>query len=373
MTAGNAKNNVFCSPLRYTQGPGATRELGKEMTGLGLSGPVLIIASKTPARVLEKTWQSSFKESSLEHQVEIFGGECSRVEIDRLAKVAGDLGAATILGAGGGKVIDTARAVADDCRLPVVSCPTVAASDAPTSALSVIYTPSGDFETYLFYEHNPSLVLVDTEVIAAAPVRFLSAGIGDGLATMFEAEAVLKSGKPNFRGGHATVTAHMIARCCHDTLMEHGVRACDAVSRHEVDDHVEKVVEANVLMSGLGFESVGVAAAHAIHNGLTMLAPTHAYLHGEKVAFGLLSQLVMEQQDSGLLKEVAEFCASVKLPTTFADIGLEGVSDSDLHKVAVRATLPAETIHNEPFEVTPSMVVTSMKEADALGRSLTSG
>ena len=237
----------------------------------------------------------------------------------------------------------------------------------------MIYTPSGDFDAYFFYEHNPSLVLVDTEVIAAAPVRFLSAGIGDGLATMFEAEAVLKSGKPNFRGGHATVTAHLIAKSCHDTLIEHGVLACDAVSRHTVDDHVEKVVEANVLMSGLGFESVGVAAAHAIHNGLTMLPPTHAYLHGEKVAFGLLSQLIMEQQDSELLKQVAEFCSSVNLPTTFAEIGLEGVSDPDLQKVAVRATLPAETIHNEPFKVTPSMVVTAMREADALGRSLVSG
>ena len=117
MRAGNVKNNVFCSPFRYTQGPGVTRDLGKEMTGLGLSGPVLVIASNTPARVLGETWDSTFKAASLEHQVEVFGGECSRVEIDRLAKVAGDLGAATILGAGGGKVIDTARAVANACTL----------------------------------------------------------------------------------------------------------------------------------------------------------------------------------------------------------------------------------------------------------------
>lgn len=362
--------SVFCSPFRYTQGPGVTGGLGSEMVDVGLSGPVLVIASATPARVLGETWQSSFKEASLDHRVETFGGECSRIEIERLSRIARDLGAGSIVGAGGGKVIDTARAVSDACNLPVVSCPTVAASDASTSALSVIYTPEGNFETYVFYKHNPSLVLVDTRVIASAPVRFLSAGIGDGLATMYEADAVFKSGKLNFRGGHTTVTARVVAKACHDTLIEHGVQACDAVSRNALDDHVEKVVEANVLMSGLGFESVGVAAAHAIHNGLTMLAPTHEYLHGEKVAFGLIAQLFMERQDSALLEEVIRFCSSVNLPTTLADIGLDGVSDADLQKVAVRATQPDETIHNEPFEVTPPMVVDAIRQADTLGRSL---
>lgn len=372
MSGSQNVRHVFCSPFRYTQGPGVTRDLGQEMVGVGLSGPVLVIASATPARVLGETWQSSFDEASLAHRVETFGGECSHIEIDRLSQVVRDLGAKSIVGAGGGKVIDTARAVADACDVPVVSCPTVAASDAPTSALSVIYTPDDDFQSYLFYKHNPSLVLVDTEVIAAAPVRFLSAGIGDGLATMYEADAVSRSGKLNFRGGHSTVTARMIAKACHDTLLEHGVKACKAVSQGLLDDHVEHVVEANVLMSGLGFESVGVAAAHAIHNGLTMLAPTHDYLHGEKVAFGLISQLMMERQDSSLLEEVVRFCSAVNLPTTLAEIGLDGVSDADLDKVAARATQHGETIHNEPFEVTSPMVVKAMRAADEFGRSLAS-
>jgi glycerol dehydrogenase len=229
---------------------------------------------------------------------------------------------------GGGKVIDTARTVSNACNLPVVSCPTVAASDAPTSALSVIHTPEGNFKTDVFYKHNPSLVLVDTRVIASAPVRFLSAGIGDGLATMYEADTVFKSGKLNFRGGHTTVTARVVAKTSHDALTEHGAQACDAVSSNALDDHVEKV------------------------------------------ASGLISQLFMERQDSVLLEEVVRFCSSVNLPTTLADNGLDGVSDADLQKVAVRATQPGETIHNELFEVTPPMVGDAIRQADTLGRSL---
>ena len=202
--------------------------------------------------------------------------------------------ARTIVGAGGGKVLDTARAAAADLGLPVVNCPTVASSDAPCSALSVIYTEEGIFQQYRFYRKNPDLVLVDTEVIAQAPPRLLVAGMGDALATWFEAKTCVEGYVKNMRGGGSTRSAAALAELCYKTLLEDGAVALQAARTKVVTPALERLVEANTLLSGLGFESSGLAAAHAIHNGLTVAPGTHPYFHGEKVAFGLLVQLVME-------------------------------------------------------------------------------
>ena len=150
-----------------------------EMTALGLEGPVLIIASKTVAGLLAPRWQRSLEDAKLKHTVHHFSGECSLTEVERVVKAARSLNVRTIIGAGGGKVLDTARAAAANLSLSVVNCPTVASSDEPCSALSVIYTDDGVFQEHRFYRKNPDLVLVDTEVIAQAPPRFLVSGMGD--------------------------------------------------------------------------------------------------------------------------------------------------------------------------------------------------
>ena len=214
--------SVFTSPSRYTQGKGATAALGQEMTALGLEGPVLIIAGKTVIGLLAQTWQRSLDEAGLKHAVHRFGGECSLAEIERVKAAARELKARTIVGAGGGKVLDTARAAAADLGLPVVNCPTVASSDAPCSALSVIYTEEGVFQEYRFYRKNPDLVLVDTEVIAQAPPRLLVAGMGDALATWFEARTCVAGHVKNMRGGGSTRSAAALAELCYRTLLEDG-------------------------------------------------------------------------------------------------------------------------------------------------------
>lgn len=360
---------VFSSPTRYTQGKNATAQLGQEMKGLGLEGPALIVAGRSAVRLLAETWQIALGEAQFRHGVHPFGGECSLAEIERVKKAARDLGAKVIVGAGGGKVLDTARAVAADLALPVVNCPTVASSDAPCSALSVIYTAEGVFQEYRFYRKNPDLVLVDTAVIAQGPPRLLVAGMGDALATWFEARTCVAGHVKNMRGGASTQSALALAELCYRTLLQDGLQARHAVENRVVTPALERLVEANTLLSGLGFESSGLAAAHAIHNGLTAAPPTHHYFHGEKVAFGLLVQLVLEGQPRRQIEEVLTFSSEVGLPITLADIGMMEVSSEMLAGVAARATAPGETIHNEPFEVRPDMVADAIRAADALGRT----
>lgn len=360
---------VFSSPARYTQGRDATRALGSEMSTLGLEGPVLIMTGRTARRLLEATWRETLGDSGYQYSAWDFGGECTLAEIERGKVAALELGAKVIVGAGGGKLLDAARAVAADLRLPVVNCPTIASSDAPCSALSVIYTEDGAVEEYRVYPRNPDLVLVDTAVVAQAPARYLVSGMGDALATLIEARTCFEGRVKNMRGGGSTQSALALAQLCYRTLITDGLAAKRAVETQSVSPAMERVVEANTLLSGLGFESSGLAAAHSVHNGLTAVHQTHSYLHGEKVAFGALTQLILEGKSRAEVEEVLTFSCEVGLPVTLAQVGLDDCSDEIIGKIAERTVLESETIHNEPFEVTAPLVMDAIRSADATGRA----
>jgi len=361
--------SIFSCPSRYTQGKNATESLGLEMTALGLTGPALIMAGKTAVKLLSETWRKSLGSAEIRYEVYPFGGECSLAEIERIKDSARQTQARVIIAVGGGKALDAGRAAAADLGLPVVNCPTVASSDAPCSALSVIYTEDGVFQQYRFYRKNPDLVLVDTAVIARSPVRLLIAGMGDALATMFEARTCVEGHVKNMRGGSSTQSALALAELCYRTLLNDGAAARRALLAQAVTPALERLVEANTLLSGLGFESSGLAAAHSVHNGLTAAPSTRAFFHGEKVAFGVLVQLVLEGKPRAVVEEVLNFSAEVGLPITLAEVGLGELPREALERVAARASAPGETIHNEPFEVRPDMVADAIVAADQIGRA----
>ena len=217
--------SVFSCPSRYTQGKNATQMLGQEMATLGLQGPALIMAGKTAVRMLAETWRATLGTAGIAYEIHTFGGECSRAEIERIKDSAKKIKARVLIAAGGGKALDAGRAAAADLDLPVVNCPTVASSDAPCSALSVIYTDDGVFEQYRIYRKNPDLVLVDTSVVAHSPARLLVAGMGDALATMFEARTCVEGHVKNMRGGSSTQSALVLAELCYRTLLNDGADA----------------------------------------------------------------------------------------------------------------------------------------------------
>ncbi len=357
-------HGVFCAPLRYVQGDGVTERLAAEMAGLGISGPVLVVGGRSAVATLAPVWAKAMAAAGWHHRVRGFGGECTAAEIDALAAEARSLGARAIVGAGGGKCLDAARAAATAVGLPFVSCPTVASTDAPTSALSVVYTAAGAVESYRIHGRNPDLVIVDSGVIVRAPVRYLVAGMGDALSTWYEGRAAAAARRPNMRGGAATEAALALARHCRDVVLADGEAAVVAAAAQRVTPEVERIIEANTLLSGLGFESAGLAAAHAVHNGLTVLPGTHAILHGEKVAFGTLVQLVLDGTPADEFVAVVRFCRAVGLPTTLAQLGLPAATAADIDAVAARATQAGETIHNLPRPVTAADVAAAIREAD---------
>ncbi len=364
-------SRLLLAPSRYVQGPGALSEVGIHAANLGTKA--LVMGGKTALSICGATIEKSLQEKGLGCFQELFHGECSQNEINRLADCAKQEQADLVIAVGGGKSLDTGKAIAHNMKIPVIIVPTIAATDAPCSALSVIYTDEGVFESYLVLPQNPNCVLVDTQVIVQAPVTYLVSGMGDALATFWEADTCNKSCKPNVLTGATppTLSAMALARLCYDTLMEHGLAAKLAVENKVVTQSVEAIVEANTLLSGLGFESGGLAGSHSVHNGFTVLEASHGKLHGQKVAFGTLTQLVLEGRPMDDVMEVLDFCVSVGLPVCLKDLGLDNPSREDIRKVAEATTAEGETIHATWFEVTADMVEAAIWAADAIARQYT--
>lgn len=357
---------IIMSPNRYIQGEGELSKIKQHISALGDS--FLVIADEFIMSITKNIVEDSFKGSDLALVFEKFNGECSRQEIDRLRKVCSSNNCNVVVGIGGGKTLDTAKAVAYYEGLPVVIVPTIASTDAPCSALSVIYTEEGVFSEYLILPKNPDLVLVDTSIIAKAPARLLVAGMGDALATYFEARACAEANATNMAGAQSTKSALALAKLCYETLLEDGYKAKLAVEYNISTKAVENIIEANTYLSGIGFESGGLAAAHSIHNGFTVLEECHHLYHGEKVAFGTIVQLVLENRPIEEIEEVIEFCISVGLPITLEEMGIKEIKHDDIMKVAEASCAEGETIHNMPFKVTPEAVYSAILTADAIGR-----
>lgn len=368
---------AFISPSKYVQGKNELLNLGYFVRDFGKKA--LLIAHEDD---IERV-QSQLEETSQRFGVEFisahFGGECSRDEIDRLIAFSKEHQSDCVVGLGGGKAIDTAKVVAKDQAVIIV--PTIAATDAPTSHSAVIYHEDGSFDDYAYPKKSPDVVLVDTQVIAEAPTRFLVAGMGDALSTIFEARASVRSySRVNAslpagalsgecEDAVASIAAQTLAKASYEVLLENAYAAKLACDQNQVTPALENIVETNILLSGLGFESAGLAATHAIHNGLTALEGTHAYYHGEKVAFSILVQLVLENAKQEEIQEVMDFSLSIGLPVCLADIGVDSITEKEALEVAKIACIPEESIHAMPFPVTEEAVASALIVADEMGKA----
>jgi glycerol dehydrogenase len=356
------KKAVF--PGKYIQGVGAIGELPALIDLLGKQG--LILASPSVKDKVLPECRIDWSAHAID--IELFRGECCEDELARVSAIVTQKHVDVLVGMGGGKTIDTAKIVADRTNIPVIIIPTVASTDAPCSGCAVLYSKDGIFDSTCYQKANPAVVLVDVGIIAAAPTRFLVAGMGDALSTWFEARSCERSKSANECGGYSTTVGLHIAKLCYETLLAYGVAAKVASERHIVTPALDHIVEANILLSGIGFESAGLAAAHSIHNGLTALAETHSFYHGEKVAFGVLAGLQLTDASTDESAAVFSFCEDVGLPTTLADIGLGNADRERLMDAAEKACAPGQPIHHEAGMITAENVLNAMIAADAIGR-----
>ena len=354
----------FGSPSRYFQGHGLLYKLESYSKKFGEKVLAIIdpfFFSEMTGR-LENLYDSSDSTIATEE----FQVEITEKEINRVKATAARICAEVMVGIGGGKTLDTAKAVCHYLNIPVILAPTTASNDAPCSALSIIYKQNGEYSHSLSCGKNPDVILVDLDIVIRAPIRFLIAGMGDALATYFEARANQESDSLNYvdyeDGGYKRSQAAMaLAELSYKILLEDGLQAKLAAESGVCTPALEKVIEANTLLSGLGFENAATAGAHSIANGLTALPESHKTLHGEKVAFGVICQLVIENRPTEELHRVIDFCLSVGLPITLKELHVEATMEN-IRIIADKSM--AYTWSSEPFSVTSDMVYDTIFATD---------
>lgn len=363
---------LFISPSQYIQGRGVLALLGEYLAPM-VSGSVGILITPGRDRVLGQAVEKSLAADGLTGVKTIFQGESSDSEVARVTAAfsAAERPVAVIIGVGGGKCLDTARMAALNLNLPAVTVPTTASTDAPTAAHSVIYDENGVFDRVAFCTRSPLLVLADLDILAAAPARYLIAGMGDAYSTYFEARTCMENPAAlTARGGRPTMAALAIARQCRDVLLEYGVAALQELRSGVAGSALSRIVEANILLSGLGFESGGLAGAHAVAQGLTVCHDLHKNcLHGELVAIGVMTQLVMEKRLDEA-EATARFFKSVGLPLHLEQLGFDPEQRGAEFAEIIHHSLAVFFMRYEPFAVTPDLLKAALLEAGRIGKAI---
>lgn len=356
------RTKLMRAPLKYVQGENCLGDFAKESEDLGKR--YLFICSNSGYKGCKDKIEKGFEGTDAYRRYEVFSGISSIGEIERMRAIVRDDQIEVVVGIGGGSAIDTAKATAFYEKKPVAIIATVCATDAPCTGLSVIYNDDHTFNSYLFYPRNPEFVMVDTDIIANAPVRFLVSGMGDALGTYFEARVCAANDAPSLENGGVTRSSMALCELCYKTLKEYGLQAKLSCERKMNTPALGAIVEANTYLSGVGADNGGLAVAHSVYNGLTVLDELTA-MHGECVAFGTITQLVLEAAPKAEIEEVMNFCHEVGLPTTLAELGIK--DPASIMPAAEKACAPGESIHNMPGDVTPVQLYNAMLTADALG------
>lgn len=353
-------------PLKYVQGKNVISKIFAISDVYG--NKYAIITDNFMKEKLSEDIKNLFSSNKKKtYEIFTFEKDITELEIKTIKDKINESEWDTVVGLGGGKSLDMAKVVSAQLGKPLIVIPTTASTDSATSAISVIYNEDGSLNRYVYLDKNPALVLADTGLIVRAPVRHLIAGMGETLSTYYEAKACYDSKSLNKLGGTPSLSTITISKLALDIVLEKGLLAKVSAEQHIVNEAVDQIIEANIFMSGFGFENSGLAAAHSIHNGLVSLKETAPYLHGEKVAFGTIVQLVLENRNIDDILKVITFCKKIGLPHKLSDLGIVDNIPQNVKLIASRACEEGESMHNMPFEVTKTMVFDAIMVADKLG------
>lgn len=334
---------IFGAPGRYIQGPGLIDCCGEY---LALVGKRLgVITDNAVWNIAGERLVACCRQADVELVWLRFDGEVTHSSLAMLRAEASKHSIDGLIGMGGGKCIDAGKAMAHVFDLPLVTVPTVASNDAPCSKNYVIYDENHRLSEVGHLPRSASYVLVDTQLLAQAPRAFLIAGIADALTKRFEAEQCQKASGVNMFGARPALSALALARCCYDILREDAAAALAVAGSGTPDAAFERVIEAVILMSGLGFESGGLSLAHAMTRGLSAVPQTNRQPHGLQVAYGLMVQLTAENRGEAFITDLRAFYAQLGLPVRLADLGVNVVTPELLEQI-VLPTLGAPHARN---------------------------
>ncbi|MGO3908627.1 oxidoreductase [Huaxiibacter chinensis] len=360
----NTDIRVVPGPANYFSHPGSLAHLHDFFTPEQLSRAVWIYGERAIAGA-QAFLPEAFHAEGARHL--LFKGHCSERDVTQLVNDAGP-NASVVIGIGGGALLDTAKAVARRLGVPAVAIPTIAATCAAWTPLSVWYNDAGQALQFEIFDDANFLVLVEPEIILNAPADYLLAGIGDTLAKWYEAVVLA----PNPDALSLTVRLGLNgAQAIRDVLLEQSEQALADQARGELTQAFRDVVDAIIagggMVGGLGERYTRVAAAHAVHNGLTVLPQTEKYLHGTKVAYGILVQSALLDQDDVLAQLVAAY-QRFNLPTTLRELEVDINNRDELDRVIAHTLRPVESIHYLPVALTPAVLRAAFEKVETFNR-----
>ncbi|WP_407856904.1 iron-containing alcohol dehydrogenase family protein [Enterococcus hailinensis] len=320
---------------------------------------VLIIHGKDSWEAVK----SHFPKLAISQNFHYYGGQCTDKAAEYFASLCINEKFDGIIAVGGGKVADLAKFTAYKAHLPIIILPTLAATCAAYTPLSVIYDETDVMIRYDIFPKATDLVLIDPEILLHSPKELMVAGIGDTLAKWYEASAIIS--QLDILPIEVQV-AEFAAKKCRDILLQESTSALEAMENKKINQSFIDVVETNILLAGMvggfGDEYGRTAGAHSIHDAMTVLPDSHKQLHGNKVAYGILVQLMIEKKLPEI-EALLPFYHQLHLPTNLKDLQLQ-LTESDYQAVAERACAPEETIHLMKEPITPALIIEKMKELE---------
>jgi glycerol dehydrogenase len=321
---------AFGSAHRYYQGPGALELAGQAAASLGRRA-VLVCDTIVRDLLIDSVGQGC-KAAGVELRWLEVRGDVTRAAVADLVAAAD--GADVVFAAGGGKGVDTGKAVSRDLGAHLIVLPTSASNDGPCSEAFVYYDENHRMESVEHLPRNPDVVIVDTALLVLAPRALLVSGIGDAICKLYEGDQTRAAQGRNLFGGLSTIAAETLCRACDQTIRTYAVDGLEAAAAGKTNYSFECLVEALVLLSGLSFENSGLSIAHSLTRGLTRVPVIAVALHGQQVAYGLMVQLMLEKRPAEFMRDQIQFHRSVGLATSLADLGVVQSTEAILSVIA---------------------------------------
>ena len=356
--------SLTIAPACVLRGQNALAQAGDAIARLGKRP--LIVGGSNSLAAAQPYLQPILQQQQLQSAETAYGKDCSEISLETLRAAVQTHEADFIIGVGGGKALDSAKLLAHQCQIPIVTIPTSAATCAAWTALSNIYSEQGAFQYDVTLARCPDLLILDYGLIQTAPQRTLVAGIGDAIAKWYEASV---------SSGHSEqtmiISAVQQARILRDILFQKSAIALKEPGSETWQEVTDAVVLLAGVIGGIGGAQCRTVAAHAVHNGLTHLLASHGTLHGEKVAYGILVQLRLEEmlQNNQLAasarQQLLKFYGEIGLPQTLDNLGLGDITLTELQRATEIACNPNSDIHRLPFKVVPEQLMAAMVSTTA--------